>query len=86
MELWWGWKRWRNPSWFSGDGVAEIRSGGRSEEKEWENGESGPGTRWPVLSASVAPLETCGLAPTARSVRLTAGFLFWDRSQLRRRA
>lgn len=38
-----------------------------------ENDESEPGTRWPVLSLLMTPLKRRGLAPTAFSVRLTAG-------------
>ena len=38
----------------SDDGVAEIRSGGRLEEKEWKT-LNRPGTRWPVLGALPQP-------------------------------
>ena len=63
----WGWgalKGWQPPAWFSDDGVAEleIRSGGRSEEKEWKlpsPGESeARNPEWPVLNC-LSP--TCGM-------------------------
>ncbi len=57
-------ERLATPAWFSDDGVAEleIRSGGRSEEKEWKlpsPGESeARNPEWPVLNC-LSP--TCGM-------------------------
>ena len=57
----------------SDDGVAEIRCGGRLEEKEWKTLNRTQARMACARGAATAPLAGSGLAPTARPVRRAAG-------------